>query len=406
MIDGAEDVAANEAPRPVGGIRVVDASRVLAAPFCASILADLGADVVHLEHPSANDEVRAWQPIVNGVSASFLAMNHSKKGLAVDLSRPEGIAILRRLLERADVFIENFRPGTMERYGLGFDAIRKFNPRLIYCAVRAFPAGCASEGMPGYEASTQAYTGVMSLTGEGSGDPVRCGPSVIDLGTGLSSVIAILSALLQRDRTGQGAYVEPSLIRTATNYLTYQISGYFMAGALPQRRGSGHEALVPYRVFNCSDGPIFIAGGNDRLWAVLVGVLGLAGAGGEVPYRLLAERIANRAEVDQLVSEAVGTWNRAELLAAFRASGLPAAPVNTIAEYVADPTLFEAHVLEEIEVPDAGRSVLAGPLFGADFLAPKRTAAPRLGEHTDEILSDIGFSPDDIVRMREERLVS
>src|SRR5688572_21837868 len=225
---------------PLHGIRVVDASRVLAGPFCGSLLADLGADVIRVEHPTKLDEVRTWAPARNGISAAFAAVNHSKRSVVADLTQPAGLEIVRRLLATADVLIENFRPGTLERLGLDKAALKGINERLIHCAIRAFPAGTAAEGLPGYEAYLQAYSGIMSVTGEHDGDPVRCGVSVVDLGTGMASTIAILAALRERDRTGLGQYVEPALLRTATNMLNYQIAGYSMSGKEPQRHGSGH----------------------------------------------------------------------------------------------------------------------------------------------------------------------
>lgn len=390
---------------PLQGIRVIDASRVLAAPFAASMLADLGAEVIHLEHPTQLEELRTWQPVVNGVSASHFALNHSKLGVAVDIAHPEGQAILRRLLKTSDVFIENYRPGTLERFGLGRDRLEEVNPRLVHCSVRAFARGCAAETLPGYEASVQAYTGIMDITGEADGDPARCGPSVIDLGTGLSAVVAITSALIQRERTGRGSYVEPSLIRTAAHFMSYQISSYFMGGVRPQRRGSSHAALVPYRVFNCSDGPLFIAAGNDKLWPLLMQALGLADEAGNVPFPRLAERLAHRADVDRMVADAVGKLPREQLLATFRAKGIPAAPVNTLAEFVDDETLYSARVLEKMDVPEGGSTTLPGPLFGASFLRPQRRPAPHIGQHTSAVLSGIGFDDETLTRLRADGII-
>jgi crotonobetainyl-CoA:carnitine CoA-transferase CaiB-like acyl-CoA transferase len=394
-----------ELGRPLAGLRVIDCSRVLAGPFCGSILADFGADVVRVEHPTPKDEVRVWQPARNGYSAAFLAVNHSKRSLALDLSRPQGAAILRRLLEQADVLIENFRPGTLERYGIDMAALRHDNPRLIHCAVRAFPAGCAAEGLPGYEASIQAYSGIMSVTGEHDGRPVRCGASVVDLSTGLMSVIAVLSALRDRDRTGRGQYVEPALLRTASNLLAYQIAGYHLDGSMPQRRGSGHDMLVPYRAFDCADGPLFIAAGNDRLWGLLCDVLKLRDANNAVPLPALKERLANRAAVDTMVETATRGWNRLALMEALKAIGIPSAPVNTIADYVADETLRSAGVLDAIAVPELGEITLAGRLFGGEAPPPRRRPAPRIGEHSDAILKAFGVDDREVAELKREGIV-
>lgn len=385
---------------PLAGIRVLDLSRVLAGPYCGSLLADLGADVIRVEHPTHRDEVRSWAPIVDGVSAPFAAVNHSKRGVVIDLASAEGAKVFERLLATADVLLENFRHGTLDRLGLGADRLRALNPRLVHCAVRAFPAGTSGEKLPGYEASMQAHSGMMSVTGEHDGEPVRCGVSVVDLGTGMASTIAILAALRERDRTGKGQYVEPALLRTATNFLNYQIAGYALAGAEPQRYGSGHEALVPYRNFECADGPVLIAAGNDRLWARLCGVLALHDEAGQVPYPTLASRIANREAVNARVAACVAKRPRHDVLDLLVAEGIPCAPVNTVAQYTADTTLLDAGVLENLEVLPGRTGALAGRLFQADFLPRSRSAPPRPGEHTREVLGAIGYSEADIENLR------
>lgn len=385
---------------PLAGIRVIDASRVLAGPFCGSLLADLGADVIRVEHPTKQDEVRAWAPVMKGMSATYAAVNHGKRGIALDLASPDGLAVFRRLLATADVLIENFRPGTLERMGLTRAALRDVNAKLVHCAIRAFPAGTAGEDLPGYEASVQAYSGIMSVTGEHDGDPVRCGVSVVDLGTGMVSTIAILAALRERDHTGEGQYVEPALLRTATNLLNYQIAGCSMAGALPRRFGSGHELLVPYRNFQCADGPVLIAAGNDRLWARLAEVLKLRDETGGLPFPTPALRIANRDRVNDLITAAVKGRMREDVLKALKAAGIPCAPVNTVAEYMSDASLETAGVLDRVRIPEVEEALLAGALFGADFLPKKRRPPPKTGEHTSELLQSLGYSTDEIEALR------
>ncbi len=396
----------DKAAGPLQGIRVLDLSRILAGPFCGSLLADLGADVVRVEHPTKLDEVRSWAPRVDGLSAPFAAVNYSKRGVVIDLSHTDGAGVFRRLVATADVLLENFRPGTLERLGLGRVVLSQLNPRLIYCGIRAFPTGTAGAELPGYEASMQAHSGIMSVTGENDGDPVRCGVSVVDLGTGMASVIAILAALRERDRTGKGQYVEPALMRTATNFLNYQIAGYTIAGVLPQRYGSGHEALVPYRNFQCADGAVLIAAGNDRLWARLCKVLDLRDEAGAVPYRTLALRIANRDAVNGIVGKAVAQKKRQDVLDALDAEGIPSAPVNNIAEYLNDESLVPARVLDNVKVAEGKEAALAGPLFGADFLPNARFAPPRLGEHTQEVLRALGYSDADIQELRDAGAIS
>ncbi|GGC78003.1 CaiB/BaiF CoA transferase family protein [Chelatococcus reniformis] len=387
------------------GLRVIDTSRVLAGPFCGTILADLGADVIRVEHPVQMDEVRSWSPVVDGVAAAFIAVNHSKRGIAIDLAQKEGQEIFRRLLATADVLIDNYRPGTLERFGFGRGVIEALNPRLVHCAIRAFPTGTSAEALPGYEASIQAYSGIMAMTGEPDGEPVRCGPSVVDMSTGLVATIAILAALRERDVTGRGGRVEPALLRTATNLMGFQLASYAHGGVPPRRQGSGHASLVPYGTFHTADGPVLLAASNDRLWARLWDVLE-PDAGAERPYPTLAERAAARAAVNQLVAAKVAGWSRDALLAALIAAGVPAAPVQTLPEYMADPTLEHAGVLERIALPRARDIQIAGRLFGADAPLRPRRPPPELGEHTMQILADLGYGADERERLERAGVVS
>jgi crotonobetainyl-CoA:carnitine CoA-transferase CaiB-like acyl-CoA transferase len=391
---------------PLSGIQVVDASRVLAGPYCGTLLADMGADVVRVEHPTKQDEVKSWTPIVQGTSATYAAVNHSKRGIALDLSSPGGVEVFRRMLAGADVLIENFRPGTMDDLGLSRDALRGVNPRLLHCAIRAYPTGTTNEDLPGYESSLQAYSGIMSLTGEPDRDPVRCGVSVVDIGTGMAATIAIMAALRERDRTGEGQYVEPALLRTATNLMNYQIAGYSMAGVSPQRHGSGHALLVPYRNFQCADGVALIAASNEILWAKLCTVLQLHDRADLTQFATPALRITHRAQVNDLVAAAVKDRPRHDVLQALDAAGIPCAAVNTIPDYLADPSLAPAGVLESVSIPGGEDALFAGALFGAGFLPHKRSAPPRTGEHTTGILQSLGYSTEQISALRAARAVS
>jgi crotonobetainyl-CoA:carnitine CoA-transferase CaiB-like acyl-CoA transferase len=390
----------DDPPRPpLAGIRVLDASRVLAGPYCAAILADLGADVIRVEHPRDPDEVRAWAPMVGDMSAPFAAMNHSKRGIAVDLAHADGLGVFKELLAHSDVLVENFRPGTLQRRGLSSDIMREVAPQLVHCSIRAFPSNTPMAAQPGYEASMQALTGIMSSTGEQDGQPVRCGPSVVDLGTGMASVIAILAALRERDRTGRGQYVEPALMRTATALLGVQVPSCSATGRPAARRGSGHEALVPYRIYACRDGDALIAAGNDRLWPKLCDVLGIADPSGAIPMPRLSERIARRAEVDARVEQGAARWARADLIRTLGETGVPAAPVNTVNEYLDNPALLDAGVVDRALIDAAPQVVAAGPLF-AGLPPVQRKPAPSLGQHTDEVLAALGIAESRVAELR------
>ena len=261
-------------PGALKGIRVVDLTRNLAGPYCTMLLADLGADVVKIEQPGAGDDTRSWAPpLWGGVSATFLAANRNKRSVAVDLDRPEGVELVRQLARDADVLVESFRPGSLERRGLGYEAMREANPRLVYCSVSAFGQEGPLSDRPGYDPVIQAHTGILSVTGESDGPPVRLGVAAIDLGTGLWASIGILAALTARNETGAGSRVETSLYEVATWWLSYQIAGFLGSGVLPHRKGTQAPFISPYEVFEASDGGIMVAAANDRLFVALCEVL-------------------------------------------------------------------------------------------------------------------------------------
>ncbi|MWB78151.1 CoA transferase [Pseudooceanicola sp. 216_PA32_1] len=389
-----------ETTLPCTGIRVLDLSRVLAGPFAGAILADLGADVIHVEHPDQIDETRRWPPVKGEYSGANTALNHSKRSIALDLGTDAGRALLLRLAAGADVLIENFRHGGMDRLGLGRAELTRANPGLIHCSVRAHPTGTRDERLPGYEATMQAYSGVMSLTGEPDGDPVRCGPSVLDLSTGMASAVAVLAALRQRDRTGEGSYVEPALLRSAVNLMNFQIASYSLGGSVPQRYGSGHISLVPYGTFHTRTGPILLAASNDRLFARLWSVLD-RGRGEAAPWPTLAERVANRHAVNARLAVLAAEWDRDALSAALEEQGVPSAPVQTLPELLEDRSLAEAGVVDPMVLPDGTDLLLPGPIFGGDLPRRTRSLAPRLGEHTAEVLRDFGLTAEEVEHMAD-----
>ena len=249
------------------GIRVIDLSRVIAGPWCGALLADLGADVIKVEDTGPGDESRTWPPHKDGEAAAYLLFNRNKRGIALDLKTPEAVEVVKRLVKDADVVIENFRTGTMESFGLGYDVLERINPRLIYCSVSAFGRTGPRKDSPGYEALMQAFSGIMSITGEPGGQPVRAGVSFLDLTTGILCALGVSNAIIQREKTGLGQRVDGSLLETAVSLLAFHAEGYLLTGALPRALGSGHPSLSPYRNFKCGDGPwIFIAAANDRFW--------------------------------------------------------------------------------------------------------------------------------------------
>lgn len=394
-------------PLALQGIRVLDFSRVLAGPYCGELLGDMGADVLKIEDADKGDESRAWLPQKNGQSAAYITNNRNKRGLALDLKSPEGVEIVQRLVAQADVLIENFRTGTMESFGLGYEALSSINPRLVYCSVSAFGriGPRADEG--GYEALMQAFSGVMSITGEPDGAPVRAGVSFIDLATGSLCAFGIVSALHLRARTGVGQRVDGSLLGTAVNMLNFQAGGYLLSGEVPRPMGSAHPAIAPYRNFRCADGQwVFVAGANDRLTRRLMRALGLEHLCDDPRFATNGDRVRNRAEIEAIVAQAIANHPRDELMQLLQAQDFPAAPVNSVDQALADPQTRTLDLIWKMRHPDAGEIDVVGfPLKFSAMQPGVRLPSPRLGEHTDQTLTQLGYSAQQIQALRERGVV-
>ena len=389
------------------GVRVVDLSRVLAGPFCGMLLSDLGADVIKVEDTGAGDESRTWPPHKDGESAAFLVINRNKRDMTLDLKAPEGVETLRRLVAKADVLIENFRTGTMESFGLGYDALAALNPRLVYCSVSAFGRTGPRKDGAGYEALMQAFSGIMSITGEPDGAPVRAGVSFLDLTTGIFCAFGIVNALLHRTRTGLGQRVDGSLLETAVTLLNYHAEGYLLTGAVPRALGSSHPSLSPYRTFRCRDGQwIFIAGANDRFWQRLAPALGLAHLGHDPRFAVNIQRVKHRRELEAALEDAIGKQDREPLLEILEEAGVPATPVNTVDQVMNDPQTAARAMIERVVHPRLGEIPVVGtPVKFSRMRAGVRRSAPLLGQHTDEILAEHGYTRDEITALRAKKVV-
>jgi crotonobetainyl-CoA:carnitine CoA-transferase CaiB-like acyl-CoA transferase len=389
------------------GVRVVDLSRVLAGPFCGMLLSDLGADVIKVEDTGTGDESRTWPPHKDGESAAFLVINRNKRDMTLDLKAPEGVEAVKRLVAKADVLIENFRTGTMESYGLGYDTLSALNPRLVYCSVSAFGRSGPRKDAAGYEALMQAFSGIMSITGEPDGAPLRAGVSFLDLTTGIFCAFGIVNALLHRVRTGVGQRVDGSLLETAVTLLNYHAEGYLLTGAIPKALGSSHPSLSPYRTFRCRDGQwIFIAGANDRFWQRLAPALGLAPMATDPRFAVNIERVKNRRELEAALEEAIGKQDREPLLKILEDAGVPATPVNTVDQVMNDPQTAARAMIERVVHPRLGEIPVVGtPVKFSRMRAGVRRAAPLLGQHTDEILAEHGYTPTEIAALRAKKVV-
>jgi len=386
---------------PLDGLVVLDFSRVLAGPYCTMQLADLGARVIKIEQPGGGDDTRAWgPPFVGGESAYFLSVNRNKESLALDLKHARARSILEALLSRADVLVENFRPGTMERLGLAYDIVAARHPRVVYCSISGFGQTGPRRAEAGYDAMMQAEGGLMSITGEAGGPPFRLGVAIGDIATGMFAVQGILAALIARGRTGRGQRVDIAMLDAVTALLTYQASSAFATGKTPQRMGNRHPSIAPYDTFSASDGDFVLSVGNDDQFRRFADVLKRPALASDPRFLTNADRVRNydalRAEIDALLA----TWKRSDLLSALTGAGVPVGAVRSVTEALADPQLAAREMIVPLEHATAGSiRVLGTPLKLSDTPAAVRTPPPTLGQHTRSILkSDVGLS-DDEVRM-------
>jgi crotonobetainyl-CoA:carnitine CoA-transferase CaiB-like acyl-CoA transferase len=392
---------------PLDGMRVVDVTTSIAGPYCAEILAALGADVVKVERPDTGDDGRSWgPPFWNGESAMFLAVNAGKRSLAVSLSDERGRDIVLRLAEGADVFLQSLRPGLAERLGLGADAVTARNLRLVYCSVGAYGHVGPLAGEPGYDALMQAAGGLISMTGEPGRAGVRVGSSLIDMGTGMWAALGIVSALFERERTGRGAVVDTSLYETALGYIGYHLVGYLADGTVPTPEGTVFPMVAPYQVFPTRDGELMVAGGNDRLFAALCDVLGLPELVSDERFRTNPDRVRNREELVSIVSGRFAERDSAEWHRRLAAAGVPAAPVADVADIVSAEQTRALGLLQTIDhdrIPDLQLPAL--PLSFDRERATHSSAPPAVGEHTAEILAGVGYDNDEIASLAAEGVV-
>jgi crotonobetainyl-CoA:carnitine CoA-transferase CaiB-like acyl-CoA transferase len=393
--------------QPLAGARVVDVTTSIAGPYCAEILAALGADVVKVERPDTGDDGRAWgPPFWNGESAMFLAVNAGKRSLAVSLRDERGRAAVLRLVDRADVFLQSLRPGLAERLGLGPDVLRARNPRIVYCSIGAYGGAGPLSQEPGYDALMQAAGGLISMTGEPGRSGVRVGSSLIDMGTGIWAALGVASALLERERTGAGTVVDTSLYETALGYVGYHLVGYLADGTVPTRLGTVFPMVAPYQVFPTRDGELMVAAGNDRLFALACGVLDLPELVGDERFRTNPDRVRNREELVALLSSRLRERTMAEWHELLTAAGVPAAPVADVGDVVASEQTRALGFLQPVEhptIPDLRLPAL--PLSFDRERAEHASAPPLLGEHTAELLAEVGYEEDEIAALERDGVI-
>jgi formyl-CoA transferase len=389
----------------LSGIRVLDLSRILAGPWCTQLLADLGADVVKVERPGAGDDTRAWGPpfaarndgTPSAESAYFLAANRGKRSVTIDFSVPEGQEIVRELAKTADVLIENLKYGGMRRYGLDYESLRTLNSRLVYCSITGFGQTGPYRERAGYDFVIQAMGGLMSITGESDdspgGGPQKCGVPIADMMTGMYATVAILSALHERQTSGEGQYVDMSLLDTQVGWLANQGLNYLVSGNPAKRWGNAHPNLCPYQSFAASDGHLIVAVGNDRQFQALCRVLSMSSVATDSRFATNSARLTNRDSLVEQIEQRLRTRSRDKWLKALEEAGVPAGPINTVAQALADPQVISRGMVFSMEhAMGAPVPQIANPIKFSRTVIEYLRPPPMLGEHTAEVLASIGLT--------------
>jgi len=392
---------------PLAGVTVLDLSRVLSGPFCTMFLADMGARVIKIEHPVRGDDTRHWgPPFVAGESAYFLSINRNKESVALDFKHAEGRRVLDALVARADVLVENFRPGTLDRLGLGYEQLAAAHPRLVYCSISGFGRHGPKRDRPGYDAVVQAEGGLMSITGPGDGSPYRLGVAIADLVTGMLAAQGILLALLARHDTGRGQLVDLAMLDSTAAMLTYQAGIYFMTGRTPVRMGNRHPTIAPYETFATADGELVLSVGNDDQWRRFCRAAGLDALGTDERFATNGARVDHYDELGPILVDRLRTRTRAEWIATLDAAGVPCGAVKSVAEVVADEQLRLREMIVEMHHPTVGpMRALGVPVKLSDTPGGVRTPPPVLGQHTDAVLQELGFDEAAIDRLRRMKVV-
>jgi len=372
----------------LAGLKVIDLTQNVAGPFCTQILGDMGAEIIKIERPAGGDDTRAWTPPALGEdSPTFLALNRNKASVCLDLDSPEGIEAVRRLVKDCDIIIHSLKPGSAEKRGLGYEALKALNPALVYCSISAFGSVGPLSALPGYDPLMQAFTGIMSTTGNDGEDPVRVGVSLIDMGTGVWSALGILAALLRRTQTGAGGLVETSLLETGVGWMSVFVANYLASGVLPTKQGSAMAMTSPYELFPTADGHVFIAAGNDRLFSRVCDGLGAPELSKDPRFATNSDRVANRSALNEALGSRSRRMTTADAVDRLRKAGAPCSEMNSVGQMIEHDQVKAIDLIQELPTSvDSGHRAVALPLrLDGSRGAPFR-AAPRLGADTERIL--------------------
>ncbi|MDR2174445.1 MAG: CoA transferase [Synergistaceae bacterium] len=390
------------------GLTVLDLTRVLAGPFCSMMLADMGADVIKIEEPAKGDDTRGMGPFKNGESAYYMNLNRNKKGVTLNLKNPKGKKIFLDLVKKADVVLENYRPGVMEKLGLGYESLKEVNPRVIYGAVSGFGHTGPYTQKPGYDIIAQAMSGLMSTTGWPGGSPTRTGTAIGDILGGLSLAVGILSAIYRQNRTGQGQKVDIALVDSAVASLEIINMIYTVEGRLPGRIGNRYESTYPYDSFRAADGELVIGAGNNKLWRSLCDVMEMPRLKEDSRYLNVSDRVERHAEIKTVIDEWIASKKTGDVLKTLSDAGIPCAPIYDIRQVVEDPHIAGAReMFVEMEHPVAGPVKLTGSHIKLSATPPSlRAPSPSLGQHNEDVYGEyLGLSPQDVAALKQEGIV-
>jgi crotonobetainyl-CoA:carnitine CoA-transferase CaiB-like acyl-CoA transferase len=392
---------------PLQGIKVVELAQIMAGPTCGMMLADLGADVIKVEKLPGGDDSRSYrQHAIHGESAPFMMMNRNKLGIAVNLKVDGGVAIVKRLLADADVLIENHRLGTLDKLGLGYEVLQQLNPRLIYCAISGYGRSGPDADKGGFDLIAQGVAGLMSITGQPGGEPVKAGSPVSDINAGILAALGVVSALHSRSVSGKGQMVDTSLMEAAVQQTYWQSALYFATGVDPAPTGSSHVLAAPYQAFPTKDGWINIGGANQANWERIATVVGLPKLIADPRFATNADRMAHKQELAELIAARTKTRSSADWVRQLEASGVPVGPINKISQMLADPQVAAREMVVEVNHPIAGRTKALGlPIKFSATPGSVRSAAPLLGQHTRAVLLSLGYSDKEIKALEKRGAV-
>lgn len=393
--------------KPLDGITVLDVTQSVAGPYCTMLLGDLGADVIKVERPETGDDTRSWgPPYWNEESTTFISLNRNKRSIVLDMKHEEGRRIMWDLVRRADVIVQNLRTGILERLGFGYEAVKAENPRIVYCSMTAYGNVGPMRDFPGYDPLMQAFGGLMSVTGEPDGAPVRVGTSIMDMGMGMWGVIGVLGALTNRERTGEGQLVEMSLYETALSWIPYQIMSYLGTGEVPKRHGSGTAMLAPYEAYPTRDGHILIAAGNNSLWSELCHVLGIEELPEDPRFGDNPDRVLNREVLFELLAERLSQDTTETWTQRLWDAGVPCSPIRTMDQVVTDPQTEAVDILRSAPHPRIdGYAEVGIPVSWSGVRPETVHVPPKLGQDTRDVLREVGKSPEEIDGLLAEGVV-